>query len=123
MTLFIERCDITGDEINTGAGRAGAAASELTGTESFPEGASDAGTAIAFSIRCCTLEGSRTRWLSSGGGVRPMSLLQVLFCGFACSVSVGLFWLLSFISFSNSIAFIAATSARRRKALKSGTGY
>lgn len=122
MTLFIWRGDIPGAEKKTGAGT-GRDASVLAGTESFPEGTSDAGTVIAVSIRCCTLEGSKTCWLSSGGGVRPISRLQVLLCDSACSVSVGLFWLFSFISFSSSIAFCAATSARRRKALKSGGAH
>lgn len=64
MTLFIGRGDNLEAETKTGAG---------TGTEAVKD--RGAGTAIAFSIRLCTLEGSRTCWLSSGGGVGPMSLL------------------------------------------------
>lgn len=72
MTLLIGREDILWAGSKTGAA-AGAEAAEDTGSGAFTE-ATD-GTAIAFSIRLCTLEGSITCWLSSGGGVGPMSLL------------------------------------------------
>lgn len=69
MTLFIGRGESLGAETNTEAG---------TGTEAAKDrgtGAFETGTAIAFSIRLCTREGSMTCWLSSGGGVGPMSLV------------------------------------------------
>lgn len=68
MTLFIGRGVILEAESRTGAGT-GAEAADDTGA------GADTGTAIAFSIRLWTWEGSMTRWPSSGGGVGPMSLL------------------------------------------------
>lgn len=72
MTLFIGRGDSLGAGTKTGA-ETGTEAAMVRGTGSFT--AVTAGTAIAFSIRLCTLEGSMTCWFSSGGGVGPMSLL------------------------------------------------
>lgn len=74
MTLLIGRGDSLGAETKGGAGTGTEAATDR-GTGAFAEVTADTGTAIAFSIRLCTLEGSMTCWLSSGGGVGPMSLL------------------------------------------------
>lgn len=68
MTFFNGTGDSLEAETKRGAG---------TGTEAAMErgtGALAEVTAMAFSIRLCTLEGSRSCWLSSGGGVGPMSL-------------------------------------------------
>lgn len=72
MTLVIGRGDSLEAETKTGAAPE---AAEDRGTGAFAEVTADAGTAMAFSIRLCTLQGSMTCWLSSGGGVGPMSLL------------------------------------------------
>lgn len=74
MALFIGRGDSLLAETKTGAGSSGGAA-EDSSPGAFTEVTADTGTAIAFSIRLCTLEASMTCWLSSGGGVEPMSLL------------------------------------------------
>lgn len=117
-TLFIRR----GDSFEAGA---------ETGTEAKVRGsgsftAADTGTAIAFSIRLCTLEGSMTCWLSSGGGVGPMSLVYALHSASTGSVftaSEGLFWLSwSLFRFSCSAALCIAASTRSLKSLKSWAG-
>lgn len=72
MTLFIGTGDSLVDETKTGAGTGTDPAKEW-GTGAFAEAGTR--TAIAFSIRLCTLEGSMTCWLSSGGGVGPFSPL------------------------------------------------
>lgn len=74
MTLFFGRGDSLGAETKTGAGT-GTEAAKHRGPGAFTEVIAETGPAIAFSIRLCTLEGSMTCWLSSGGGVGPMSLL------------------------------------------------
>lgn len=74
MTLLIVRGDSLGAETNTVVGT-GTEAGNDRGTGSFTGVAADTGAAIAFSIRLCTVEASMTCWLSSGGGVGPMSLL------------------------------------------------
>lgn len=74
ITVSIRRGDSLEAETKTGAAT-GTEAVKDRGAGSFPEVTVDTGTAIAFSIRLCTLEGSMTCWLSSGGGVGPVSLL------------------------------------------------
>lgn len=121
MTLVIGKVDSLGAETKTGAGACPEAA-EDRGTGAFTEVTADTGTAIAFSIRLCTLQGSMTCWLSSGGGVGPISL----HCASTISVftaSVSLFWLSwSLFRFSCSAALCRAASTRSLKSLKSWVG-
>lgn len=74
MTLFMGRGDILWAASKTGADTATEAAEDMD-TAPLIEVTAGTGTAMAFSIRLCTLDGSMTCWLSSGGGVGPMSLL------------------------------------------------
>lgn len=90
--------DCLGAEIKTGAGTGTCGAAEDSGTAVFtaPGVVAETGITIAFSIRLCTLEGSMTCWLSSGGGVGPMSLLLALYCASIASAFIGsadLLWL------------------------------
>lgn len=124
-TLFIGTGDSLEAETKTGAGTGTEAANER-GTGGFAEVTADTPTAIAFSIRLCTLEGSMTCWLSSGGGVGPISPLEALHCvstGSVFTASVGLFWLSwSLFKFSCSAALCRAASTRSLKSLKSWVG-
>ena len=125
MTLFVGSGDSLGAETKTGAGTRTEAAGDL-GTGAFTEVTVDTGTAIAFSIRLCTLEASMTCWLSSGGGVGPMSLLKGPHSASTRSVftaSVDLFWLSwSLFRFSCSAALCRAASTKSLKSLKSWVG-
>lgn len=64
-----------GDSLGAGTETTEAAEDIGTGLRAFTgsEVGTVSGTTIAFSIRLCTLEGSMTCWLSSGGGVGPRS--------------------------------------------------
>lgn len=72
MALFIGTGDSLVEDTKTGA-ETGTDPAEQWDTGAFAEDGTR--TAIAFSIRVCTLEGSMTCWLSSGGGVGPFSPL------------------------------------------------
>lgn len=72
IILFTMRGDCLGAGAKTGTGTEVAS---VSGTGSLAEVTGEDGAAIAFSIRLCTLEGSMTCWLSSGGGVGLISLL------------------------------------------------
>lgn len=122
MILFIGGGDCLGAETKTEAGT-GTEAAKVRGTGVFTDVTADTGTAIAFSIKLCTLEGSMTCWLSSGGGVGPMSLLCSLHCASTTAVftaSVGLLWLSwSLFRFSCSAALCRAASTSSLRSLKS----
>lgn len=125
MTLFIGTGDGLEAEIKTGV-VAGTETGKGIGTGAFAGVTPDTPTAIAFSIRLCALEGSMTSWLSSGGGVGPISPEEPLPCvsiGSVFTASVDLFWLSwSLFKFSCSAALCRAASTRSLKSLKSWVG-